>query len=167
MYFTTKSFHLSLPPLSFLWSRKLFPQGLRSPSLIIPWIPLLQSLLPLPPCPLTAPPGYAAWGLRMVTLVVKLLTTERYFGVTTPVLHSLHFVLVVVCCHFSKTQFFPFLTNYLESSICFPFPSLHLFIHPPFSVFSLQPVALREKCYINRGSLLIYFLSSAALSYLF
>lgn len=99
------SFFLSSPPLSYPWPRKLFPQGLPSPSLTIPWSPFLQSLLPSPSRPLTVPPGYAAWGSMMITLVVKILTTERYFGVSTPALHSLHFVLAIVCCHLLNTQF--------------------------------------------------------------
>lgn len=137
-----------LPPrlLPLWWSRKVFPQGLPSPSPITLWSPPLPSLPPSLPCPLTAPPGYAAWASMTVTLMVKILTSERYLGVSAPVLPSLHPVLTVVQCHHLKTLLLTLSINRYHSFL--HNPSVLPSSKPPF-IQALHPLPLMIPLYLH------------------
>lgn len=89
---------LCLLPPSWCF-RKLFPQGPRFLNLITLWNPPLVSLPPSPHRLLTAPPGYAAWVSMMVTLMVKMSSSERYLAVCEPDQPCFPQIIIVVMCH--------------------------------------------------------------------
>lgn len=117
--------------LLWQWSRKVSLPGLHSQSPITLWSLPLPFLLPSLPCLLTAPLGSAAWAL-MVTLMVKMLSSKRYFrwacSIPTSFFSFPYSHSVLVCNSFTHSYIYIHILNFYFRVSSLNFVSIFHFI---------------------------------------